>query len=409
MLDIDFIRKNLETVKRNNSACGVVVDLHALVALDDERRGLIREIEDLRAMRNKKSKTKPTAPEIEKMRLVGDKIAEKEESLRNVESSWRRLMLELPNIKDKSVPVGLDEASNEVLRSWGAKPTFTFKPRPYFELAAVTPFIDTEKAAKVSGSRFFYLRGPLVRLERALIQFAFDELTQGGFEPILPPLMVKEEAMLGTGHFPASRNEIYAVNPGEDNLYLIGTGEVPLLSYHAGEALMAEELPKKYVTVTPCFRREAGSYGKDTSGILRVHQFYKVEMFVFCAPDQSVKLHEELLAAEEAIYQALGLHYQVVANSTGDSGRGAVKQYDIEAWFPSQNKYRELTSTSNTTDFQTRRVGIKIAGGELAHSLNGTGISDRAMLAVLEQFQNSDGGVTIPNVLRRYTGFSEIV
>jgi seryl-tRNA synthetase len=272
--------------------------------------------------------------------------------------------------------------------------------------------MDMERGAKVSGSRFYYLRGKLAILERAIMQFALDTMVAKGFELMLPPILVGEQAMYGTGFFPADKNEVYSVNPEDDNLFLIGTSEVPLVFYHSNETLEEADLPKKYVAITPCFRREAGSYGKDTKGLFRVHQFYKVEMVVLTTPENSVQTHDELLGFEEEFLSALGFHYQVVNICSGDLGFPAAKKYDCEGWFPGQGRFRELTSTSNTTDYQARRsvIKYKTKSGEraLVHTLNGTVTSDRPLLAVIENYQQADGSVIIPEVLRKYTGFDKI-
>ena len=310
------------------------------------------------------------------------------------------------------MPVAQDEGGNQIIRKEGEVPDFGFEPREHFEVGSVKLLMDLERGAETSGSRFYYLRGKLAILERALMQYAVDFAIERGFELILPPLLVKEDVMFGTGFFPADKNEIYEVNPGEDDLYLIGTSEVPLIYYHSNQILSEKDLNKKYVSITPCFRRESGSYGKDTKGLFRVHQFYKVEMVVIAKPEDSWKLHEELLKIEEEVLQSLGLHYQVVNICSGDLGFPAAKKYDCEGWFPGQMKYRELTSTSNTTNYQARRSNIKYktvdGKKEYVHTLNGTVIADRALLAIIENYQDKDGGVAVPEVLRKYTGFDKI-
>lgn len=299
-----------------------------------------------------------------------------------------------------------------MIREEGAKPNFGFQPKEHFEISGIQSFLDLERGAKVSGSRFYYLKGKLAQLERALLQFTLDTLIPKGFELILPPLLVQEGAMFGTGFFPAEKNEVYSVNPEEDNLYLIGTSEVPLIYMHSGEVMDLKEGAKKYLAITPCFRREAGSYGKDTKGIFRVHQFYKVEMVIFCEPTQSWNLHEEILSHEEEIIKKLGLPYQVLNICSGDLGFPAAKKYDCEGWFPGQGRYRELTSTSNTTDYQARRSNIKYKTSEgkkeYLHTLNGTAVTDRCLIAILENYQQEDGSVVVPEVLRSYTGFDSI-
>lgn len=412
MLDIKFIRENKELVEKNNKSRNANVDLDTLLRLDKERLVLMKKADDLRAERKKRSKTKPGEEEIKLVRKMGDEITGLEDLLDEKTEEMNKILWGIPNINHDSVPISGDESGNEVVRKEGEAPDFAFEPREHFDVGSVKPLMDLERGAETSGSRFYYLKGKLAILERALMQYAVDFIVARGFELVLPPLMVKEGAMFGTGFFPADKNEVYEVNPDEDQLYLIGTSEVPLIYYHSDQILSEKDLTKKYVSITPCFRRESGSYGKDTKGLFRVHQFYKVEMIVFSRPEDSWKIHDELLKNEEDILQSLGLHYQIVNVCSGDLGFPAAKKYDCEGWFPGQGKYRELTSTSNTTDYQARRSNIKFktADGkkEFVYTLNGTVITDRAMLAIIENYQDKDGGVTVPEVLRKYTGFDKI-
>ncbi len=412
MLDIKFIRENKKIVEKNNKTRQVKADVGALLSLDEERIALQQKADELRAERNKRSKTKPSPEEIKAIRQMGGEISELENKVKIKTEELNKILFTLPNINHKSVPEGKDESENKVERKAGKIPKMDFEAQEHFAVGNVKDLMDLERGAETSGSRFFYLKGKLALLERALIQHAVDFTVQRGFELILPPIMVKENAMFGTGFFPADKNEVYAVNPGEENLFLIGTSEVPVVYYHADQTLLEKDLTKKYVSVTPCFRRESGSYGKDTKGLFRVHQFYKVEMVVLCKPEDSWNIHEELLKNEEDILQSLGLPYQVVNICSGDLGFPAAKKYDCEGWFAGQKRYRELTSTSNTTDYQARRSNIKYktADGkkEFVHTLNGTVITDRALLAIIENFQDRDGGVTVPEVLRKYTGFDKI-
>lgn len=411
MIDIKFIHDNIKLVEENNRSRKAKVDLKKLIELDDERKKLQTEIEALRAERKKISKTKPTEVEIAEMRELGNKLAKMEEKFRSVEQESKNLLILIPNINHETTPIGPDETGNVVLRQEGKLPKFKFQPEEHFEIENVKPLIDLERGAKVSGSRFYYLHGKLALLERAILQYALDVTVKKGFELVLPPIMVQEQAMYGTGFFPAEKNEIYSVNPGEDNLFLIGTSEVPLISMYSNETLEATDLPKKYVSITPCFRREAGSYGKDTKGLIRVHQFYKVEMVVFAKPEDSWKIHEELLSHEEEILKNLGIPYQVINICSGDLGFPAAKKYDCEGWFPGQGRYRELTSASNTTDYQARRSNIKFKNKnsrEYLHTLNGTVASDRPLLAILENYQQADGSIKVPAVLKPYLGFDKI-
>ena len=317
------------------------------------------------------------------------------------------MLSQLPNITHESVPEGRDESGNQEVKTWGNKPKFDFKAKDHAELGAALDLIDTERGAKVSGARFWYLKNDLVMLEFSLIQYAANFMRGKGFTPMLPPMLVREAAMFGTGFFPADKNEVYKVNADEDDLYLIGTAEVPLASYHAGEVIDVSE-PKKYFGFSSCFRREAGTYGKDMSGIIRGHQFDKVEMFVFCREEDSWDMHEEMLAISEKFWQSLKIPYHVLNMCSGDIGAPNAKKYDIEGWFPGQNAYRELASCSNDTDFQSRRLSIKYKDGnesKFVHTLNNTVCAmGRTMIAIMENYQQKDGSIEIPKVLRDYMG-----
>ncbi len=412
MLDIKIIRENQKLIENNNETRNVKVDVSNLLKLDAQKNELLKSIEALRSQRNSGSKSKPTAEEISKLKTVGEEIAKLEEEMGTIDKELKELLIKIPNLNDGETPIGKDDSENLVVKTNGSKPKFDFKPLEHFEVKSVLDKIDMEAGAKTAGSRFYYLTGKVAELERAIMQYAVDFMTGKGFELVLPPVLVKEEAMYGTGFFPADKNEIYSVNPGDDNLYLIGTSEVPLIYKHADEIMDIKSLPKKYVAITPCFRRESGSYGKDTRGLFRVHQFYKVEMVVFCSPEDSKKIHEELLAHEEEFISSLGIHYQVVNVCSGDLGFPAAKKYDCEGWFAGQERYRELTSTSNTTDYQARRSNIKIKTEDgkkiFAHTLNGTVSSDRPLLAIIENNQTADGSVEIPKVLHKYLRFTSI-
>jgi seryl-tRNA synthetase len=353
-----------------------------------------------------RSKGKPTDEERQILQDLSKSIKEKEVELNDLEQQRTNLLVKLPNINDPETPIGATEDFNKVVATVGEKPVFDFEPVPYYDLPSVKPFIKLEEGTRTSGSRFYYLTGKIAMLQRAVFRAASQIIADEGFELVIPPLLVRERAMYGTGHFPADRFEIYHVNPEEDDLYLVGTAEVPLVSLHDGETLNATDLPKMYMAETTCFRREAGSYGKDQAGILRVHQFQKVEMVAFTTPDKSQELHARIRAVEEKIISHFGLHYQIVDICTGDLGYPATRKWDMEAWFPSQNKFRELTSTSNTSDYQTRRlnIGYRDESGErkLLHSVNGTGVTDRLWLAILEQYQQADGSVKLPPALHSY-------
>lgn len=411
MIDPQIIRAERNAVEKAIRDRHATVDLDAFFALDEKRRALLLEVEALRAERNVKSKQKPTPTEIAKLKKIGQAIAEKETALAAIEEQRQQILLTIPNIPHESVPIGESETKNKVLKKWGKRPSVK-KPREHFDIPAVKPYLDIERGVRTSGARFYYLRGPVAALEHALMRYAVEFITKKGFELLITPILVKEQALFGTGYFPNGRNEVYAVNPGEDNLFLVGTSEQAITAFHAGETLEAKELPKKYTAFTPCFRREAGSYGKDTQGILRVHQFNKVEMVAFTTPETSWKMLAEMVKLTEAFYQSLGIPYQLVALCTGDLGFQSAKTIDIEGWFPGQNRYRELGSASNTTDFQSQRLNIryvtKTGEKQLVHTLNNTVIADRALLALLENYQQTDGSVAIPTVLQKYTHFKKI-
>jgi seryl-tRNA synthetase len=319
----------------------------------------------------------------------------------------RSLLLEVPNLPHESVPEGAGDESNEEIRTVGSPPAFDFEPRDHLAIGEVLGIIDVERAAKVSGSRFAYLLGQATVLELALVRFAVDRLGTHGFTPVVPPVLVRREAMEGTGFLPTDEQQIYRL--ADDELYLVGTSEVSIAAMHQDEFLDASRLPLRYCGISTCFRREAGAYGKDTRGIFRVHQFDKVEMFSFALPGTSWPEHEFLLARQEEIFGALEVPYRVVNVCAGELGASAAKKYDVEAWMPGQDVYREVTSCSNCTDYQARRLQCRIrteSGPQLVHTLNGTAIAvGRAIIAVIENHQQADGTVAIPDALRPYTGF----
>jgi seryl-tRNA synthetase len=372
--------------------------------LDERRRVLLPELEDLRARKNQASKRigelqrggEDTSEAIAETRGLSEREKQLEEELRAVEERRTTVLLALPNLPD---PSAADQ--DEVIREVGEAGK---KGRNHVELLGHN--LEMEAAARVSGSRFAYLKGPLVRLELALVQWALSLLEERGFTPVIPPVLVREQALFGTGMLPDTEQQIYRIP--EDELYLVGTSEVPLASLHASEILAGGELPRRYAGFSPCFRREAGAAGKDTQGIFRVHQFDKVEMFSFVEPEQSEAEHERLLSIEEEILQALGIPYRVVNIAVTDLGASAAKKYDLEAWLPGQERFRELTSCSNTTDFQARRLDIRFrpAEGEAVrhvHTLNGTAVAvGRTIIAIVENHQNDDGSVDIPAVLNEF-------
>ena len=412
MLDIQFIRDNPDTVKENNKIRKARVDVDAILTLDAKRREFIGRIDAKRAELKSSSKKKPSPEEIEKLRILGDEIKGLDEKVRPLEDELNALLIHLPNITHESVPIGEDETGNKVIKTWGDKPAFDFDIKDHAQLGEALDIIDTERGAKVSGSRFWYLKGDLVLLEFAIIQYAANFMASKGFIPMLVPMLVREQAMFGTGFFPAEKNEIYKVNADEDDLYLVGTAEVPLASYHAGEIIDVGDRPLKYFGFSSCFRREAGTYGKDMKGIIRGHQFDKVEMFVFCNEEQSWDIHEEMLAIAEEFWQSLKIPYHILNMCSGDIGAPNAKKYDIEGWFPGQDAYRELASCSNDTDFQARRLGIKYkyAAGKskFVHTLNNTVCAlGRAMIAIMENYQQADGSIAVPEVLQKWMNGTE--
>lgn len=417
MLDIKAIRQNPEEYIKKLSRKGVSADtVHKLLEADATWRELIQRAESLKAEQNTASQSIPT--------LSGDQKQKMLESMKEIAAAQKKaqsnademytsviaILETLPNPPRDEVIDGKDDSENAVLRVEGAKPTFSFQPKEHWEIAEALNLLDTEQAAKVSGSRFYYLKNELALLQQALMLWAFREVSEKGFSATIPPFMTRKEAIYGTGYL--SKDENYVVNPGEDDLYLIGTSEVPMVSIHADQIIDLSNGPLKYCAYSPCFRREAGSYGKDMKGILRVHQFEKVEMVVFCKPEEAIALHEEIREIEESLLQKLGIPYQVINICTGDLGGSASKKYDLEAWLPGQGKYREMTSTSICDDYQTRRMNIRYRKSdgslEYACALNGTAVSSRPLVAILENFQQADGSVIIPDVLVPYCGFTTI-
>lgn len=411
VLDLKLIREQAEQIKKALKKKHVdPVQIDNIIALDAEKRRLIVELEELQAKRNRASKEIPKLKGAEKekllaeMQYVKERASELEPKAKKMEEDLNNLLVTLPNPPLESVPEGEGEQDNKVVKTVGKAPKFAFEPLDHVTLGKKLDVIDIEAAAAMSGTRFYYLKNDAVKWEFALIQFVLSKLIAKGFSPIIPPVLVKERAMFGTGFFPADRNEIYHVNPEDDDLYLVGTSEVPLCMLYADRVIPAADLPKRFAGFSTCFRREAGTYGKDTRGIFRVHQFDKVEMFSFCRPEKSEEEHEFLLSMEEEIMKDIGLHYRVVNLCGGELGAPAAKKYDIEAWFPSQEKFREVTSCSNCTDFQTRRSNIRYKDekeNRFVHTLNGTAVAmSRMLIAIMENFQKKDGGFEWPKCLR---------
>lgn len=427
MIDIKLIRENPEEVKKGIKNKGVNVDIDRLLKLDEKRRGLIQEIEKLRAEQNRKTATAKTQKQqnrkkssanlrrakgefsdlavtgkvLKELKTIKNKIKKLEPELAKVEKQFNELMLQVPNL-----PL-YDLKKNKIVKKWG---TARKGGRDYLEIAEKLDIIDVKRAAKVSGTRFGYLKHGAALLEFALIQLAFDTLIKQGFIPIVPPAMIDHASMVGMGYTERGEEEIYYIP--KDNLYLVGTSEQSIGPMHSNEIFNGKELPKRYLSFSTCFRREAGSYGKDTKGILRVHQFDKMEMFSFCKPEDSIKEHKFFLSMEERLMKLLKIPYQVVQMCTGDLGDPAAAKLDIEAWLPGQGEYRETHSTSNTTDFQARRLNIRYRskkGPEFVHTVNGTAFAiGRTIVAIIENYQQKDGSVKIPQVLQKYIKIKEI-
>jgi seryl-tRNA synthetase len=419
MLDIRVIRSDTERVRAalaRRQADGL---LDEVLALDERRRALQTEVDELRAERNAAAQAigeakragRDAATEMAAAAELRDRLATLETSLREVDAAFETAMLALPNAPHESAADGMleDDAQLHAMSS-RPKPEFDFEPRDHLDLAG--PMIDVERAARTSGSRFAYLLGDIVRLHVATVQYALDKLGAKGFTPVMTPVLVREESLVGTGFFPGDREQVYEIANADPSLFLIGTSEVSLAALHMGEILPERDLPLRYCGLSSCFRRESGAAGKDTRGIFRTHQFEKVEMFSFCHPDSSWDEHEMLLSIEREIADDLGLHYRVMNIAVGDLGGSAAKKYDIEAWLPGQGRYRELTSCSNTTDYQARRLDARFRsekGVRHLHTLNGTAItSSRTLIAVLETHQQSDGSVSIPEVLQGFGAPAEI-
>jgi seryl-tRNA synthetase len=389
---------------------GLADDLDHLIELDGERRKVTVEVEDLRAEQNRGSKAVGSASGDERehlitsLRQVSGRLAELEPRLADLDEEVLRLAGRLPNPPHESVPEGESEEDDEVLRMVGEPTTFAFEPKDHVDLGQRLGIIDLERGARVSGSRFTYLLDGAVWIQWALVRYCMDLLGSKGFVPVVPPVLVREEAMYGTGFLPAAEAQIYVTR--DDDLYLAGTSEVPLAALHQDEILDPESLPRRYAGYSTCFRREAGTYGKDIRGIFRLHQFDKVEMFSFTAPEMSWDEHEFLLSCQEKILGGLSLPYRLVLVCSGQMGNAAAKQYDIEVWLPGQGRYRELTSCSNCTDYQARRLECRVrfeGGNQTAHTLNGTACAvGRTLIALLENFQQEDGSVPLPESLHPY-------
>ena len=382
---------------------GAADDFDALLAADTRWRSLTERAETLRAAQKSSSKGKPTPEQIEQLRQLRAELDQAQDQLTAAAQQRDELLARIPNVPDPTAADGMDEEDAQLVRTWGEQPKFDFQPRDAAELGSPRGWIDMARGARLSGARFAYRIGDVALTEMALYRYVIDKLTSRGFLLVLPPIMALEHAMYGTGFLPTEESNLYHLE--KDDLYLTGTSEVALAGIHADERLEEDELPARYTAFTTNFRREAGAAGKDTRGMFRVHQFDKVEMFVYCLPEDSRDMHDLLLSYEEEIAQELGLPYRVMNIAVGDLGAPATKKYDIEAWFPVQQRYREITSCSNTTDYQARRLNIRFRRDgrlEHVHTLNGTGATARALLSVMENFQDEHGTVAVPDVLRRF-------
>ncbi len=421
MLDIKFIRGNKDVVQEGAKKKHMPFDVDALLVVDEKRCALLAEIESKKTEQNQFSEkivnvSNPAEKMklIDEMKVVKENLNKKEEEFKLVISEWQKLMIQVPNVPDISVPEGKDETENQQIKTWGEIPKFDFQPKNHIEIMEGLDMIDLERGAKVSGFRGYFLKNEAVILNFAIWQFVFNEMMQAGdFIPLLTPSLVKKETLLGTGYLPQGEEDLYKT---QDGTYLVGTSEVPTMSYHSDEIIPAEKLPIKFLAFSPCFRREAGSHGKDTKGIFRVHEFYKFEQVILCEAnhEESVKYHEELTKNAEKLLQVLQLPYRTLLICGGDLGLGQVKKYDLEAWVPSENIYRETHSASYFHDFQTRRLNIRYRDqdGKLkfAHSLNNTALATpRILVSIIENYQQVDGSIKIPEVLQKYMGGKKII
>ncbi|CAN5699695.1 serine--tRNA ligase [soil metagenome] len=414
MLDIHFIRENAELVKAGAAKKHIEVDIDRLLAVDDERKSLRQKMDDRKAEQNRMSTTIQLASGeekerlIESMRFVKEGFTELEEKYTKALAEWQALMLTVPNLPDMSVPEGESDADNQEIKKWGEPKEFSFAPKDHIELMTANGMADFERGTKVAGFRGYFLKGDGVLLANAVTQLALKHFVGKGFEPMMVPSLLRRETFMGTGYLPQGEDDLYKTQDGE---YLAGTGEVATMGYYMDETLEASQLPAKFLSYSPCFRREAGSHSKDTKGLIRVHEFFKWEQVVLCEAShtESVRLHEELTANAEEFLQLLGLPYHIVVNCGGDLGLGQVKKYDIEAWMPSQKTYRETHSSSYFHDFQTRRLNIKYRDSEgktqFAHSLNNTAVAQPRILTMLvENYQQEDGTIRVPEALIPYVG-----
>ena len=415
MLDIKFIRENKEIIKAGAKKKHLDEEIDKLLEADQKRLDLLSKVESLRAEQNKVSLSMggtlsdgERAQLIEEMRLVKEELKEKEEELRQIMTEWQSLMLTVPNIPDISVPEGNSDEDNVEVKQWGEKPNFSFEPKDHIDLMTNLKMVDFDRGTKVHGFRGYFLTGDGAKLSMAIWNYALDFFSNLGFIPVIPPVIIRRETFMGTGYLPQGEEDLYKTQDGD---FLAGTAEVPLMGFHQDEILNKNDLPKKYLGFSPCFRREAGSHSKDIKGLIRVHEFYKWEQLILCEAShtESVKYHEEINKNIESFIESLEIPYHTVVNCGGDLGMGQVKKYDVELWVPKENKYREIGSASYFHDFQTRRLNIRYRDddGKLryAHSLNSTAIpTPRILVSLVENFQQEDGSIKIPSVLQKYFG-----
>ena len=415
MLDIKFIRENKEIIKAGAKKKHLDEEIDKLLDIDQKRLDLLSKVESLRAEQNKVSLSmggtlsdNERAQLIEEMRLVKEELKEKEEELRQVMAEWQSLMLTVPNIPDISVPEGNSDEDNVEVKQWGEKPNFSFEPKDHIDLMTNLKMVDFDRGTKVHGFRGYFLTGDGAKLSMAIWNYALDFFSNLGFIPVIPPVIIRRETFMGTGYLPQGEEDLYKTQDGD---FLAGTAEVPLMGFHQDEILDKNDLPKKYLGFSPCFRREAGSHSKDIKGLIRVHEFYKWEQLILCEAShaESVKYHEEINKNIESFIESLEIPYHTVVNCGGDLGMGQVKKYDVELWVPKENKYREIGSASYFHDFQTRRLNIRYRDddGKLryAHSLNSTAVpTPRILVSLVENFQQEDGSIKIPSVLQKYFG-----
>ncbi len=413
MLDIQFIRDNAELVSEKSKQKGYKVDIPKLLEVDSERRKLQQKVDELRARRNKHAESlkqgKPTDEQIATGKEIKTKLIGIEEELAQLDKKFDEDMRAVPNIFADDVPIGGEEDSVEIKKVGDQKTGGKNQIRDHLDLAIAKDWVDFERGAKVAGAKFYFLKGDLALLENALTQFALDFVIKNKFTFMTVPHMVNSRVVTGTGFAPRTSEQSDEYYIEDEDLSLIGTAEMPLTGYHADEILDESKLPLMYAGMSPCYRKEAGTYGKHTRGLFRVHQFNKLEMYAYCLPEKSQEMHEQILKLEEQIWQAIGIPYHVINIASGDLGAPAYKKYDVEYWSPVDEKYRELTSCSNCTDYQSRNLNIRVRRKdgkvEALHTLNGTAVSlARSLVAIIENFQDADGNVTIPEVLRPYMG-----